>query len=73
MMEFSTHILKSRQRLLWENTNKIIAQSIDRSLCLIKKKLNSVGCDISMAAKRGNLKLIAAKCIFHTKLLFLTL
>lgn len=61
MMEFFNHILKSCLRMLGGNINETNAQRVARSLCLMKKTLNSVDCDISMADKRGTHNLIAAQ------------
>lgn len=61
MMEFFNHILKSCLRMLGGNINETNAQRVARSLCLMKRTLNSVDCDISMADKRGTHNLIAAQ------------
>lgn len=60
-MEFFNHILKSCLRMLRGNINETNAQRVARSLCLMKKTLNSVDCDISLADKRGTHNLIAAQ------------
>ena len=60
-MEFFNHILKSCLRMLGGNINETNAQRVARSLCLMKKTLNSVDCDVSLADKRGTHNLIAAQ------------
>lgn len=60
MMEFFNHTLKSCLRMLGGNINERNAQRVARSLCLMKRTLDSVDCDISKVDKSGNHNLIAS-------------